>query len=62
MRIWWWRSIHKHTADEDADRQELLEARGLRVLRVTNEDVFSALDTVLERIRDAVTAADDDAD
>jgi very-short-patch-repair endonuclease len=44
---------HSMQADYDADRDRILLARGLRVLRVSNTDVRLHLSTVLQRIRDA---------
>jgi purine nucleoside phosphorylase len=46
--------IHNYTQEEDALRTEFLESLGLRVIRFTNETVFSDLDTVLESIRRAL--------
>ena len=37
---------HDEKAPEDAERTKFLEGRGLRVLRVTNDDVMSNLDGV----------------
>jgi len=42
--------IHRSTGDEDALRQANLELRGLRVLRFSNEQVFSSMDSVLRKI------------
>ncbi len=43
----------------DAERERVLEARGLHVLRVRNEEVMRNLGSVLERIRDACHAGGD---
>jgi very-short-patch-repair endonuclease len=43
-------SSHAGREDYDAERDRILSARGLHIHRVTNEDVFSALPTVLARI------------
>jgi very-short-patch-repair endonuclease len=43
--------VHEYTPEDDAIRQAYLESKGLRVLRVTNADVFRNLDGVLEVIR-----------
>jgi len=42
--------IHQYTAEEDAIRQEFLERQGLRVLRFTNDQVFTDLTSVLAAI------------
>ena len=46
--------VHQYSRQEDAIRQELLESRGLRVLRFTNEEVGNNIDGVLERIATAL--------
>jgi very-short-patch-repair endonuclease len=45
---------HAARADIDAHRDAFLDAWGVRVLRVSNEDVLRDLDEVLLRIRDAL--------
>jgi very-short-patch-repair endonuclease len=45
-------SIHDYTQEEDAIRQEYLESRGLRMLRVSNDDVLRDVETVIVRIAD----------
>ncbi len=47
--------VHEYTPAEDAIRQEYLESLGLRVLRYTNDTVFSALDDVVRQVREAIT-------
>jgi very-short-patch-repair endonuclease len=42
-------------AREDRRRQHLLEARGLKVMRFLNDDVYSNLEAVLEAIFEAAT-------
>ena len=42
--------IHQYTQEEDAVRQEFLEAQGLRVLRFTNADLMQGTDTVVDQI------------
>lgn len=42
--------IHQHQADYDAERDRVLSARGLQLLRIKNEDVIQNLDSVLVRI------------
>ncbi|MEA3351282.1 MAG: type ISP restriction/modification enzyme, partial [Chloroflexota bacterium] len=42
--------IHQYTTEEDAARQQFLEEQGLKVLRFTNEQVMSELESVLESI------------
>ena len=49
--------IHQYTAEEDAIRQEFLEAQGLRVLRFTNAEVENDIEGVLNRIRTALQSA-----
>jgi very-short-patch-repair endonuclease len=41
---------HEWFADYDAGRTEILERLGVRILRVTNEEVCDDLDSVLGRI------------
>lgn len=43
--------IHQNTQDEDAIRQEFLEAQELRVLRFANLVVMQDTDAVVDRIR-----------
>ena len=43
--------IHRARRAADRERQHLLEATGLRVVRVTNEDVEDDLEAVLRRIK-----------
>src|SRR5258708_3992831 len=43
-------AIHQYTTVEDSVRQEFLESIGLRVLRFTNEEVLSQLESVIARI------------
>jgi very-short-patch-repair endonuclease len=45
--------IHQQQADYDAERDRVLSARGLRLLRIKNEDVRQNLDRVLARISTA---------
>jgi very-short-patch-repair endonuclease len=49
--------IHARQVEEDRNRQEFIEANGLRVLRFTNEEVANRLPTVLSRIRSALSNA-----
>ena len=42
--------VHEQQADYDAERDRILAARGLRLLRIRNEDVHEDLDGVLKRI------------
>jgi very-short-patch-repair endonuclease len=42
--------IHQHQVEYDAARDKVLTARGLRVLRIRNEDVRRRLEEVLARI------------
>jgi very-short-patch-repair endonuclease len=45
--------IHGYT-QEDAIRQEYLESLGIKVLRFTNDEVFSAIESVIQRIAGAL--------
>jgi very-short-patch-repair endonuclease len=42
---------HEWFAKYDADRSDLLERRGVRVIRFKNEDLLNDLDSVLARIK-----------
>lgn len=46
--------IHDYTPEEDALRQEFLEALGFRMLRFTNDMVFQQMEAVLAVIGAAV--------
>jgi very-short-patch-repair endonuclease len=43
--------IHNNQVEHDSERQQLLEASGLRVLRVTSQEVENDLTFVLSKIR-----------
>ncbi len=43
--------VHRRQAAADRERQQLLEASGLRVVRVRSEDVETDIEGVLNRIR-----------
>ena len=45
-------SIHDGQTEYDVDRDQALESRGLRVLRIKNEDVHQDMELVLARILD----------
>ena len=45
--------IHQQQAEYDAERDRVLSARGLRLLRIKNEEVRQNLDSVLARIAKA---------
>ncbi len=47
-------NIHSNQAQYDIERDAVLKAHGLRVLRVTNEEVQKDLPGVLARIKDAI--------
>lgn len=47
--------VHRAQAGYDAERDVVLKKRGLRVLRITNEDVRHNLEDVLARIAQAAT-------
>ena len=42
--------VHRQQADYDAERDRVLAARGLRVVRISNEDARQDLDGVLARL------------
>jgi very-short-patch-repair endonuclease len=42
--------IHQQQAEYDAERDRVLLARGLRLLRIKNEEIRQNLDRVLVRI------------
>ena len=46
--------VHDYQQERDDARTAALEARGIRVIRFRNEEVFQALPSVLERIVAAV--------
>lgn len=43
-------AVHEGQAEYDAERDRILAASGLRVLRVTNDEVLHDLPRVLERV------------
>ncbi len=45
--------IHQQQAEYDEERDQVLSARGLRLLRIKNEEVRQNLDSVLARIAKA---------
>ncbi len=49
--------VHQYTPNEDAIRQEYLESLGMRVVRLTDEDVMNNLEGALARILDAARMA-----
>ena len=42
--------IHNTRRDYDAEREKIILAKGLKIIRITNEEVESDIDAVLERI------------
>jgi very-short-patch-repair endonuclease len=46
---------HDHTYQEDLVRQKFLESQGLQMLRFTNDEIYNALDRVLEQIAAALS-------
>jgi very-short-patch-repair endonuclease len=42
--------IHEQQADADAQRDQILSARGFRILRISNEEIHSSQSEVLRRI------------
>ena len=50
--------IHQYSAEADQIRQEYLESLGLRVLRFTNEQVLTAMPSVIAAIRAALNPPD----
>jgi very-short-patch-repair endonuclease len=49
-------SSHQDFEAYDADRDRRLRAEGIAILRFTNEEVLNDLDSVVERILEAVDA------
>ena len=49
--------VHDARSADDENRTDVLFARGIRVLRVTNEEVSTALPSVLARIRAAIATS-----
>jgi len=43
--------VHDRQPGHDAERQQMLTARGLRVVRFTNDQVLNDIDSVVEQIR-----------
>jgi very-short-patch-repair endonuclease len=50
--------VHEGATEHDAERDAILTARGLRVLRITNERVLTDLDSVLAEIAAAADRSD----
>jgi very-short-patch-repair endonuclease len=51
--------VHEEQAEYDAERDRVLAARGLQILRVKNEEVMQNMERVLDQIRTAChTGAD----
>ena len=48
-------SIHQRQADYDVERDQIFTGLGLRVLRITNDEVEKQLPMVLERIKECCT-------
>ncbi|MBI4082400.1 MAG: endonuclease domain-containing protein [Candidatus Lambdaproteobacteria bacterium] len=48
--------VHDHQREEDRARQDFLESRGYRVLRLRNEEVLPSIDAALDRIRASLAA------
>jgi len=47
--------VHQEQAEYDAERDRVLAARGLHVLRIHNEEIKQSLSSVLDRITDEIT-------
>ena len=47
-------SVHKSLVQEDAVRQDVLERRGLRVLRFTNSEIDDSLESVTKKIKETI--------
>ena len=47
-------SIYDYTPDQDAARQQFIEAQGLMVIRFSNEDVLRRTDAVIGRIAEVL--------
>jgi very-short-patch-repair endonuclease len=48
--------IHQRQRDQDTYREKVISARGLTILRITNEEVRTDIDRVLSRILRAIEA------
>ncbi len=48
--------IHENQQDADAERETILKARGLTILRFTNRQVMNDMTAVLSRIREVLDA------
>lgn len=55
-------SIHKlqHIKEYDEGRTYVMEQLGIRVLRFTNEEVFSEIEIVLEKIKNTMLSPEQD--
>lgn len=42
--------IHKHTRERDEERDKIIKYKGIRVIRVTNEEIETDIETVLTLI------------
>jgi very-short-patch-repair endonuclease len=51
-------AVHDEQREYDAERDQILATRGLQILRVTNTEVTTDLDEVLERIAAACRQTD----
>ncbi len=49
-------AVHDGREDEDAERERLLAANGVTVLRVRNDEVLGRLDAVVRRIAEALAS------
>lgn len=49
--------VHQQSVEADRERDELLRARALTVLRFSNDVVFTNLETVVEKILNAVRSS-----
>ena len=47
--------MHNNQKDYDELRQSLIEDKGIRFIRVQNEEVKGNVDTLLERIKECIS-------
>jgi very-short-patch-repair endonuclease len=52
-------AIHQQQADQDAKREQVLQANGLHILRFSNQQVMAELPAVLQAIHGALAASDE---
>ncbi len=53
--------IHRQQEDYDAERDRVIAARGISIIRVTNEEITSDLGRVLKRVQGACKKGDEES-